>query len=206
MLDALWNRSFPDPQIHGHYPELLFAELEQFVEPGDLDIIRRKPDYFAINHYTRTRVRHDPDHPFQVGVMPPPSGTPVTEMGWEIAPDAFRRVLIEVKERYSGDLPIYILENGAAFPDRIEADDRIRDGRRIGYLRDYLGAVLDAIAAGVPVCGYFVWSLLDNFEWGLGYSKRFGLVHVDYGTLERRPKDSFRFYAELARGAALEWE
>jgi beta-glucosidase len=206
MLDALWNRSFPDPQIHGHYPAPLAAEMEELIEPGDLDIIRRKQDYFAINHYTRTRVRHDPDHPFQVGVVPPSAGSRVTEMGWEIAPDTFRSVLIEVKERYSGDLPVYILENGAAFPDRVEADERIRDEPRIAYLRDYLGAALDAIEAGVPVRGYFVWSLLDNFEWGLGYSRRFGLVHVDYGTLERRPKDSFHFYAELARGAALERE
>jgi beta-glucosidase len=206
MLDALWNRSFPEPQIHGRYPEPLAAEMEALIEPGDLEIIRQKSDYFAINHYTRTRVRHDPDHPFEVGVVPPSSGTRVTEMGWEIVPDAFRSVLIEVKERYSGDLPIYVLENGAAFPDRIEADERIRDEPRIAYLRDYLGAVLDAIEAGVPVRGYFVWSLLDNFEWALGYSRRFGLVHVDYNTLERRPKDSFHFYAELAQGAALERE
>jgi len=206
MLDALWNRSFPDPQIHGHYSEPLAAEMEEFIEPGDLDMIRCKPDYFAVNHYTRTRVRHDPDHPFQVGVVPPSPGTRVTEMGWEIVADAFRSVLIEVKERYSGDLPIYVLENGAAFRDQVDADERIRDEPRIAYLRDYLGAVLDAIEGGVPVRGYFVWSLLDNFEWGLGYSRRFGLVHVDYGTLERRPKDSFHFYAELARGAALERE
>jgi beta-glucosidase len=114
--------------------------------------------------------------------------------------------MIEAKKRYSGDLPVYILENGAAFTDQVEEDDRIRDGQRITYLRDYLGAVLDAIAEGVPVRGYFVWSLLDNFEWTLGHSKRFGLVHVDYGTLERRAKDSFHFYAALARGAALERE
>ena len=103
-------------------------------------------------------------------------------------------------------MPIYVLENGAAFPDRIEADERIRDEPRIAYLRDYLGAMLDAIEAGVPVRGYFVWSLLDNFEWTLGYSRRFGLVHVDYDTLDRRPKDSFHFYSELAQGAALERE
>jgi beta-glucosidase len=206
MLDALWNRAFPDPQILGCYPEPLAAEMEPLVQPGDLDIIQKKPDYFAINHYTRSRVRHDPDHPFEVGVVPPPAGTPVTEMGWEIAPEAFRAVLREAKERYSGELPIYILENGASFPDRLDADDRIRDGQRIAYLRDYLGAVLDAIADGVPVRGYFVWSLLDNFEWALGYSRRFGLVHVDYETLERRPKDSFHFYANLAGGAALERE
>jgi beta-glucosidase len=151
-------------------------------------------------------VRRDANHPFAAGALPPPSGAPVTEMGWEIAPDAFRAVMIEAKERYAGDLPIYILENGAAFPDQVEADGRIRDERRIAYLRAYLGAVQDAIAAGVPVRGYFVWSLLDNFEWTLGYTRRFGLVHVDYETQERRPKDSFSFYAELAHGAALDRE
>ena len=206
MLDALWNRSFPDPQMHGRYPESLAAEMEALVEPGDLDIIKRQPDYFAINHYTRTRVRRDPDHPFEVGVVPTSPGTPVTDMGWEIVPDEFRAVLIEVKERYSGDLPIYVLENGAAFPDQVEQDGRVRDLQRIAYLRDYLAAALDAIAAGVPLRGYFVWSLLDNFEWTLGYSKRFGLAHVDYQTLERRPKDSFHFYAELAGSGAFERE
>ena len=207
MLDALWNRAFPDPQMLGRYPEPLAAEMvEPLVQQGDLDIIKQKLDYFAFNHYTRSRVRRDPDHPFEAATLPPPPGAPVTEMGWEIAPDAFRAVMIEVKERYSGDLPVYILENGAAFPDRVEADGHIRDERRISYLRAYLGAVQDAIAAGVPVKGYFVWSLLDNFEWTLGYSKRFGLVHVDYETQERRPKDSFHFYAELAHGAALDRE
>jgi beta-glucosidase len=199
MLDALWNRSFPDPQVHGTYPEPLAAEMKAFVQPGDLEII-------AFNHYSRSRVRRDRDHPFEVGSIPPEPGVPVTEMGWEIAPEAFRQVMIEAKERYSGDLPIYILENGAAFPDQIDADGRIRDERRIAYLRGYLGAVLDAIAAGVPVRGYFVWSLLDNFEWAFGYSRRFGLVHVDFATLDRRPKDSFHFYSELAHGAPLERE
>jgi beta-glucosidase len=206
MLDALWNRSFPDPQIHGNYPELLASEMGDLAQPGDFEIIKQKLDYFAFNHYTRTSVRHDPDHPFEAGIIPPAPGTPVTEMGWEIAPDAFRSVMVEIKERYSGELPIYVLENGAAFSDHIDEDGRIRDERRIAYLRAYLGAVLDAIEAGVPVRGYFVWSLLDNFEWAFGYSKRFGLAHVDFATFERRPKDSFHFYAELANGAPLERE
>jgi beta-glucosidase len=205
-LDALWNRSSPDPQILGIYPELLASEMETLVQLGDLEIIRQKLDFFAFNHYTRSRVRHDPDHPFQAGVVSPEPGAPVTDMGWEIAPEAFRQVMIDAKDRYSGDLPIYILENGAAFPDRIDADGRIRDEQRIAYLRGYLGAVQDAIETGVPVRGYFVWSLLDNFEWAFGYSKRFGLVHVDFATLHRRPKDSFHFYAELANGAPLERE
>ena len=204
MLDALWNRSFPDPQMLGHYPEPLAAEMEPLLQPGDFDIIRQKLDYFAFNHYTRNRAKRDPDHPFLAATLPPPAGTKVTDMGWEIAPDALRQVLIDVRARYSGDLPVYILENGAAFPDRIDAEGRVRDADRIAYLRGYLGAVQDAIAAGVPVRGYFVWSLLDNFEWALGYSKRFGLVHVDYETQERRPKDSFDFYAELAHGTGFE--
>jgi beta-glucosidase len=206
MLDALWNRSFPDPQIHGAYPEPLAADIESLVQPGDLDLIKQPLDYFAFNHYTRSRVRRDPDHPFEVGTVPPEPGAPVTEMGWEVAPGAFRDVMIDAKERYSGDLPMYVLENGAAFPDQIDADGRIRDEQRISYLRGYLGAVLDAIEAGVPVRGYFVWSLLDNFEWAFGYTKRFGLVHVDFSTLERRVKDSFHFYAELAQGTPLERE
>ena len=206
MLDALWNRSFLDPQIHGAYPEPLREEFADLVQPGDFEIIRQKLDYFAFNHYTRTRVRHDPDHPFEVGTVLPEPDKPVTEMGWEIAPDAFRQVMIEAKERYSGELPIYILENGAAFLDRIDPDGRIRDEQRIAYLRGYLGAVQDAIEAGVPVRGYFLWTLLDNFEWSFGYSKRFGLVHVDFETLERRRKDSFYFYSELAQGAAFERE
>ncbi len=206
MLDALWNRSFPDPQMLGRYPEPIAAEIENFVEPGDFDLIRQKLDYFAFNHYTHSRVRRDPEHPFAVTTLPPEPGAPVTDMGWEIAPDAFRAAILEAKERYAGDLPIYILENGAAFPDHIDADGRVHDRARIDFLRRYLGAVEDAIAAGAAVKGYFVWTLLDNFEWALGYSKRFGLVHVDFATLERRPKDSFYFYAELAQGAALERE
>jgi beta-glucosidase len=206
MLDTVWNRSSPDPQIHGTYPEPLAGEIDRLVEPGDLDLIRQKLDYFAFSHYTRARVRHDPDDPFGAGTVPLSPGSPVTETGWEIAPDSFRSAMIEAKERYSGDLPIYILGNGAAVPERIDEEGRIRDEQRIDYLRSYLAAVLDAIATGVSVRGYFVWSLLDNFEWALGYSKKFGLVHVDFGSLERRPKDSFHFCSELAHGAALERE
>jgi len=103
--------------------------IEPLVQLGDLEIIKQKLDYFAFNHYTRSRVHHDPDHPFEAGALPPPPGTPVTDMGWEIAPDAFRQVMVEAKERYAGDLPIYILENGAACPDQIDADGHIRDER-----------------------------------------------------------------------------
>jgi len=204
MLDAIMNRAFPDAQILGRYPEPIAAEMEKLIAPGDFEIIRQKLDYFAFNHYTRSRVRHDSDHPFHFARLEPEPGKPVTDMGWEIAPDAFRQTMVEMKERYSEELPMYILENGAAFADRVDDKGRVNDRERIAYLRDYLGAVQDAIAAGVPVKGYFVWSLLDNFEWALGYDKRFGLVYVDYDTQKRYLKNSFHFYAELANGAALE--
>jgi beta-glucosidase len=203
MLDAMWSRAFPDPQILGRYPAPLAPEMEALIQPGDFEIIRQKQNYFAFNHYTRLRVRHDKDHPFHVAEVPPEPDRKVTEMGWEVAPDAFLATILDAKERYARDLPIYITENGAAFPDEVTRDGRIHDRERVEYLRGYLGAILDAVAAGVDVRGYFVWSLLDNFEWALGFSKRFGLVHVDYETLERRKKDSFHFYGELAKGAAL---
>lgn len=204
LMDALMNKAFPDAQILGTYPEPIAADMAPLIEEGDWQIIKQKLDYFAFNHYSRSRVRWDKDHLFHMGRVPTPAGTPMTEMGWEIAPDAFRQVMIECQARYSGTLPMYILENGAAFRDAVDNEGRVRDPQRIEFLRGYLGAVLDAIAAGVPVKGYFVWSLLDNFEWALGYDKRFGIVYVDYATQKRVPKDSYYFYRELAQGGALE--
>jgi beta-glucosidase len=203
MSDAIMNRSFPDPQILGKYPEPFADKIKPLVQDGDFDIIKQKLDYFAFNHYARAFVRWDKEALFQFGRAPAPRGTPVTAMGWEINPDAFRRTMIDCKARY-GDLPQYILENGAAFDDRPDGEGRVRDPQRVDFLRNYLGAVLDAIAAGVPVKGYFVWSLLDNFEWAFGYDRRFGIVYVDYATQRRIPKDSFYFYRDLAHGAPLE--
>jgi beta-glucosidase len=202
MSDALMNRSFSDPQILGHYPEPIAAEIAPFVHSGDHAIIKQKLDYFAFNHYARSRVRWARERLFQFEHVAPPAGVPVTDMGWEINPDVFRQVMIESKARY-GDLPIYILENGAAFADVVDGEGRVRDPQRVAFLRAYLGAVHDAIAAGVPVKGYFVWSLLDNFEWAFGYSRRFGIVYVDFATQMRIPKASFSFFQELARGAPL---
>jgi beta-glucosidase len=204
MLDALWNRSAVEPQVNGNYPEPLAAAMEGLVEPGDLDIIKQRLDYFGLTHYTRCRVHHDPDNPFEAACVQASPGTQITDTGWEIAPEAFRQMLIEVKERYAGELPIYVLANGAAVPDHIDSEGRLRDEPRISYLRSYLGAVLDAIDAGVAVRGYFVRSLLDGFEWTHGYRARFGLVHVDFTDFERRPRDSFYFYSELANGVPLE--
>jgi beta-glucosidase len=203
MSDAIMNRSFPDPQILGKYPDPFADEIKPLVQDGDFAIIKQKLDYFAFNHYSRSRVRWDKDALFRFGRAPHPLGTPVTDMGWEINPDAFRRTMIDCRARY-GDLPMYILENGACFDDAVDGGGRVRDPKRVDFLRGYIGAVLDAIAAGVPVKGYFVWSLLDNFEWAFGYAKRFGIVYVDYATQARIPKDSYFFFRDLARGAPLD--
>jgi beta-glucosidase len=123
-------------------------------------------------------------------------------MGWEVYPDALSALLTRLHREY-GVSSLYVTENGAAFDDVWGDDGRIADHDRIGYLEQYLGAVSRTIADGVPVHGYFVWSLLDNFEWAEGYSKRFGLVYVDFETLERVPKSSFYWYRDLLAGGRL---
>jgi len=127
--------------------------------------------------------------------MLPPQGE-LTDMGWEISPAAFRDLLVRLQREYG--VPVMVTENGAAFPDDLEPTGRVADPRRVAYLEGHIGAVHDAITAGADVRAYFAWSLLDNFEWAEGYSKRFGLVHVDYGTLARHPKDSARWFAQTA--------
>ena len=121
-------------------------------------------------------------------------------MGWPIEPEAFRETLIGIHRRYR--LPVYVLENGTASHDQIDTDGAVIDEPRIDYLRDYIAAMFEAMNAGADVRGYFVWSLLDNFEWGSGYSQRFGLVYVDYPTLRRITKASFRWYAELIKSTS----
>jgi beta-glucosidase len=120
----------------------------------------------------------------------------LTEMGWHVAPDGMRDVLLDLNRRYAPG-EIVISENGAAYPDTMERDGRVRDQKRIEYLARHLAAAGDAIAAGVPLRGYYVWSFMDNFEWSLGYGKRFGLTYVDFATQRRTPKDSARWYSEL---------
>ena len=127
---------------------------------------------------------------------------PRTEAGTEIVPAAFTDLLVRLRDDY-GDLPLLITENGGVFGDAPSDDGRVHDDRRVEFIHGHLGAVHDAIEQGVPVVGYLHWSFLDNFEWALGYAQRFGLVHVDYGTLARTVKDSGRYYAEIARANAL---
>ena len=194
-LDAYWNGAFPDPQLLGAYPPLLADAMAPYLKPDDLSHIHRPVDWFGLNHYSPHYVVADPAKPLGIGFGPAPESVPRSAMGWPVEPDAFRETLVRVYQRYK--LPVYVLENGTANPDVIDASGAVSDAPRIAYLDGYTAAMFDAIKAGADVRGYFIWSLLDNFEWGSGYGQRFGLVYVDYPTQRRIPKASFGWYQRL---------
>ena len=190
--DALGRRWFADPLFRGAYPDEVLADFgadAPVVEPGDMEIIATPIDYLGINYYSRAL--SSAAGPVEAKDKPYPK----TSMGWEIYPDGLRELLLTLHRDYALP-PTYITENGGAFPDPT-ADGHVHDDDRIEYLATHIAAVGQALAAGVPMAGYMVWSLMDNFEWASGYAKRFGIVHVDYQTLARTPKDSARWYRDL---------
>ena len=193
--EALMNRNFGDPLFHGRYPEAALPVVGPHIRGGDMDRLRERVDFLGVNHYSRTRIAHSPRS--GMSWLPPEAGAPVTAFNWEIWPQGMREILIWVRDTY-GDVPLYVTENGMAGAERRATDGRIDDQDRIDYLRGYIGAVAQAIDAGVDVRGYLVWSLIDNFEWAEGNAMRFGLVETDYATLERRPKRSYDWYARVA--------
>jgi beta-glucosidase len=194
QLDARANRWFLDPLFRGAYPE--GTGLEPPVREGDLAAISAPLDFLGINNYFRFVVREG----LEIVEVP---GAERTAMGWEVHPDSLHRLLVRVTEDY-GPPSIYNTENGAAFDDVRVHDGSVHDVERTAFLESHTDAVARAIEDGVPVDGYFVWSFLDNFEWSFGYSKRFGIVYVDYPTLERVPKDSFHWYAQRIRSGRLQ--
>jgi beta-glucosidase len=198
--DAYMNRQYLDPIFLGRDPDELgqvFGEAWPRWPAGDAALIRQPIDFLGVNYYTRSVTRFDP-HAWllQAAPTPQPRAT-YTETGWEVFAPALTDVLVWVKDRY-GNPPIYVTENGAAFFDPpVVEGDALADPLRVAYLRQHIAAVHAAMDRGVDVRGYFVWSLLDNFEWAHGYSKRFGIVHVDFETQKRTLKDSARFYARV---------
>lgn len=197
--DAIFNRTFLGAAFHGTYPGEMLAGLEPHLPVGwqdDMATIRQPLDWCGINYYTRKIIKPVPG-PFPAHEEIP-GPLPKTDMGWEIFPDGLTHFLTHVAKTYSGDLPLYVTENGMAAPDVLD-NGAVQDDARITYLDAHLGAVREAIAQGAPVKGYFAWSLLDNYEWALGYGKRFGLVHVDFDSLDRTPKAS---YQDMARALA----
>lgn len=197
LLDEYWNKAFPEPQILGHYPAGLARLVEPHVQAGDMERIRRQVDWFGVNHYSPVYARADETAPLGFAWADAPDDVPKTQIGWQVDPVAFRDTLVELGRRYR--LPIYVLENGAGAPEKLDRSGNVVDLERVGYLATYLAALHAAVSAGTDVRGYFVWSLLDNFEWGAGYGNRFGLVYVDYPTQRRIPKASARWYANLIK-------
>jgi beta-glucosidase len=198
--DGVRNRLYLDPVLRGAYPDEVLDELGAAppIEDGDLELMSRPLDFVGINNYSRTVARAGADGAPPVTEVP--AGAPVTATGWEIYPDALYEVLVRLHREY-GVGSMYVTESGAAFDDRRDGNGRVDDQGRVSYLDGYVEAALRARGEGVPLEGYFVWSLLDNFEWSEGYSKRFGIVYVDFETLERVPKSSFHWYRDrIARG------
>lgn len=202
--DAFLNRWFLDPLLKGTYPEEMCALWREHGVSYPLDReeeLQAGPvDFLGVNYYTRNRVKglhgSDVSHDqlLQMQYMPPERG--VTEMGWEIYPEGLYELLTRISQE-DQDLPLYITENGAAFADQVDIDGKVKDEQRIAFLQEHLAQVKRAIDDGVKVQGYLVWSLLDNFEWTQGYSKRFGLVYVDYATQKRIIKDSGYWYRDF---------
>jgi beta-glucosidase len=190
-----WNDAFPLPQHFGHYPPALAEAIAPYIKPGDMAQIARPVDWFGLNHYSPHYIKADDTNLIGASFGPTPDDVPRTAIGWPIVPEAFRDTLLDIHKRFR--VPIYVTENGTAANDVIDAAGRVQDDNRIAYLKAYTGAMEQAIADGADVRGYFVWSLLDNFEWGSGYSQRFGIVYVDYATLRRIPKASARWYADM---------
>lgn len=189
--DTVRNRWFIDPVYRGNYPEQLFADMQVApppMQPDDLAIIAAPTDFLGVNYYTRSLVRG------QAHIYEP--GTTFTDMGWEIYPDGLRDLLERLHRDYAPKTMI-VTENGAAFQDTWNGDGSVADPQRVHYLDTHIQAVAQAIAAGAPVRGYFAWSFMDNYEWAEGYSKRFGLVYVDYATQRRVIKESGKWYSSF---------
>jgi beta-glucosidase len=207
--DASMNRYYLDPIMLGAYPDEsseIFGSYWPDFPAADLELIRQPIDFLGINYYKRGVTRDDPQAlPVRASEVAQPQNQH-TMLGWEVFAPALTRALLWVRERY-GNIPLYITENGAAYPDApAGSDPRIDDPLRIDYLRQHLGAAREALHQGVNLRGYYVWSLFDNFEWAAGYAPRFGIVHVDYQTLARTPRESARFYSGLieSNGALLD--
>ena len=198
--DGYMNRWFLGPLYRGHYPEdmtRLYGDAVPEIAPGDMELISQPTDMLGVNYYFRSLVAYDSAAlPLQARRVFP-TGAQVTAMGWEVYPPGLYEILKRVHDDYSPGT-LLVTENGAAYDDVVE-DGRVEDPEREDYLHEHLLQAYRAVEDGVPLKGYFVWSLLDNFEWSLGYSKRFGVIYVDYSTQERIVKRSGRWYAGVTR-------
>lgn len=198
-IDGAMNRMFLEPLFQGRYPADMIGHfglrgMRPAVRPGDMELISTPIDWLGVNTYSRLIHRADPRDLLTGARQIDPTG-PTTAMGWAIYPDCIVEAL-RIAQAYA-NVPLYISENGAAFADTVQSDGSVKDAERVAYLREHIAAAHRALEAGIDLRGYFVWSLLDNFEWSHGYSKRFGLIYVDYATRRRTWKDSASFYRDV---------
>jgi beta-glucosidase len=201
--DGFVNRWFLDPLYRGRYPEDMLEIFKgQMIEPqaDDMALISRPSDFLGVNYYTRAVCKAARAGLLQLDMVEQPGEH--TEMGWEVYPEGLYDLLMRVQRDYA-PASVYITENGAAFVDKLDGEGQVKDTRREAYLREHFVQAQRAIAAGAPLHGYFVWSLMDNFEWSYGYSKRFGLIHVDYATQARTIKQSGRWVSQVTRQNSL---
>ncbi|MBM3952632.1 MAG: beta-glucosidase [Rhodospirillales bacterium] len=203
-LHEHWNLAFPDPQILAHYPPRLARAIEKYVVAGDMARICRPVDWFGLNHYGPIFAKADSNSVHGFGWGSAPADAPKSDIGWPVFPEMFADTLVEVWRRYG--LPVYVTENGcggndASSGETPDARGRVEDKHRLSYLKMHTAAMEAAMRRGADVRGYFVWSLLDNFEWGSGYGQRFGIVRVDYKTQQRTPKASYAWYRDFIRSA-----
>lgn len=205
--DQFKNSWFLDPILKGGYPTMLLDFFQRKygvpdIKEGDLDVISTQIDFLGVNYYSREVVKAD-EKSKELGVKQVKiRSSEYTEMGWEVYPQGLYDLLVRIREDY-GDIPLYITENGAAFADRLTKANKIHDPKRIDYLHRHFQKAWEAIRDDVPLKGYFVWSLMDNFEWASGYSKRFGLIYVDFQTLKRIWKDSAYFCKEVIKNSEV---
>ncbi|RZJ13724.1 MAG: beta-glucosidase [Rubrivivax sp.] len=195
LADSHSRRWYADPLFKGHYPDDALADLgadAPVVQPGDMANIAVPMDYLGINFYTRSVISASGEDWNAKG-----RGLAVSDMDWEVYPQGLTDLLVQMHHDYAKLPPMFVTENGGAFPDKIANNGRVQDDDRIGYLKGHIAAVASAMQQGVNMGGYMVWSLLDNFEWASGYAKRFGIVHVDYHTQARTPKASADWYRQL---------
>jgi beta-glucosidase len=210
-FDGFFNRWYLDPIFKGRYPADAMADriarghlagpVPGFVQVGDMETIAAPLDFLGVNYYSRAVMRSGPSGvPEQIQAV---AHDELTEMGWEVFPQGLHDLLARIHREYAPP-KIFITENGAAYSDDPDAAGRVNDARRVEFLRAHLTAARTAIEGGMPLGGYFLWSLMDNFEWAHGYTKRFGIYRVDYTTQERIPKRSAFWYRDVVRGNALD--
>ena len=199
-LDEYLNRWYIDPIFKGEYPPLA-EKVGMKPDQEDMELIKQSLDFLGVNYYRRELTAYDPLN-LLTRAKVVHKKAPTTARGWEIYPDGLYEILTRLQREY-GNPVLYVTENGAAFEDKVIKDGQIQDDDRIAYLRDHIIATYRAIKDGVQLKGYFVWSIIDNFEWAEGYSKRFGLVHVDFRTLTRTPKKSFNWYKQVISNNGL---